>query len=133
MQPLWHVLAAVLLASLLGCGADAGGVAAPAISGPELAERIAQGTAPVILDVRSPEEFASGHVPGARNVPHTELAARLGELDLPSTAEVVVYCERGGRAEQAGALLRQAGFEDVRALEGDMSAWRAARLPCQGC
>lgn len=128
---LLRLLPAFLVVSALGCGP---GVAADGeTKAPELASRIARGEAPVVLDVRSAEEYASGHVPGARNVPVDELAARLAELGSAREAEVVVYCERGGRAERARKLLREAGFSDVRHLEGDMSGWRSDRLPCEGC
>jgi rhodanese-related sulfurtransferase len=124
-------LAAVLGALAWACSAPA---SAPAISGDELAARLAAGEAPLVLDVRTPEEFAAGRVPQAINIPHTELAARVDELGLEQRGrEIVVYCERGGRAGEAEATLRRAGFTDVRHLEGDMSAWRSAARPCEGC
>lgn len=119
---------AALLACALGCGRSS-----PEITQAELVQRIESGSAPLILDVRTPEEFASGHVPGAMNVPHTELAQRLGGLGLDADAEVVVYCERGGRARAAESILEEHGFRAVRHLDGDMKGWRSARLPCTGC
>jgi rhodanese-related sulfurtransferase len=119
------------LALLAACGDGAG---APAISGEELESRIEQGDAPLVVDVRTPEEYAAGHVPGALNIPSTQLAGRVGELGLESRdREIVLYCERGGRAEEAAATLARAGFGTVRHLEGDMSAWREAGRPCDGC
>lgn len=119
-----------LLACALGC---ARGETSPGIAPATLAARIEAGSAPKILDVRSPAEFASGHVPGAINVPHTELATRLPALDLSTDDEIVVYCERGPRASSAAATLRGAGFVSVEHLEGDMSAWRDEQRPCEGC
>lgn len=99
-----------------------------------LAARLEAEAAPLVLDVRTPGEYASGHVPGAVNVPHTEIDAWLAERAPAPDTEVVVYCERGGRAARAEAALRDAGFARVRHLEGDMSAWRARDdLPCAGC
>ena len=86
----------------------------------------------LILDVRTREEFTSGHVPGAVNIPHTEVAARLGELGADQSRPIIVYCERGGRAEKAESQLASAGFGDLRHLEGDMSAWRASGRPTEG-
>ena len=85
----------------------------------------------VVLDVRTPEEFAGGHVPGAINVPHTEIAERLDEVAADRSRTVVVYCERGGRAGQAEAALLAGGFSDVLHLEGDMSDWRAQGRPLE--
>lgn len=124
----------LLALSLLALACAAGSSEDATISPDALAERISGATAPLVLDVRTSNEFASGHVPGAVNVPHTELSSRLAELGDARDREVVVYCERGGRAALAEQLLREAGFRSVLHLEGDMSAWRARDdLPCQGC
>jgi rhodanese-related sulfurtransferase len=101
------------------------------IEASELAARISSNAAPIVLDVRTPDEFAAGHIPGAINVPHTELVERLPELELPVDVEIVVHCERGGRAEAAEAILRQAGYAQVRDLDGHMKTWRAAGLPLE--
>jgi len=107
---------------------------APAtISQQDLAARIADASAPVIFDVRSEDEFASGHVPGAINLPYDQIADRLADQNLDSDDEIVVYCESGRRAAVAEETLRQAGFTGVRHLEGDMRGWRESRLPCDGC
>jgi rhodanese-related sulfurtransferase len=110
------------LVAALACG---GGAPAepPSITPQELLESL---DPPLVLDVRSAEEFASGHVPGAVHVPHDQLAARVSELGAPR--EVVVYCERGSRASKAAAVLRDAGFA-VQHLAGDMRGWREAGLP----
>lgn len=102
-----------------------------ALSNQELAARIEAVQAPVILDVRSPEEFAAGHIPGAVNLPHREIANRLDEVPAAKEEEVVVYCERGGRAGLADLALEQAGFQQVLTLTGDMQAWRQANLPIE--
>lgn len=83
----------------------------------------------LILDVRSAEEFASGHVPGAVNIPHTELGARLDELGNDRAKPVVVYCERGRRAGTAADVLLEGGFGNVLHLAGDMSQWRSEGRP----
>src|SRR4051812_41994110 len=69
-----------------------------------------------LLDVRSSEEFATGHATGARNIPLAELATRLGEL--PSERAIAVYCRSGRRSALAAELLRKSGFSDVRDLGG---------------
>ncbi|MDH3214076.1 MAG: rhodanese-like domain-containing protein [Myxococcales bacterium] len=122
-------IALTAAAWLVACGPSGVGNAA-SVSPAELLALQEAGDAPLLLDVRSVEEFRSGHVPGAVNIPHTELAARLGEIDADD-AGIVVYCERGGRAAQATDVLQRAGFRDVGHLEGDMSGWRADGLPVE--
>jgi rhodanese-related sulfurtransferase len=116
----------LLLAATLACGGSA--PKAADISAQDVLAFAGRADAPLVLDVRSPEEFAGGHVPGARNVEYDQVAAQLGELGSPR--EVVVYCERGGRAAKAADVLTTAGF-DVRHLTGDMSGWREQGLPIE--
>jgi len=97
----------------------------------ELAERLPSGTAPVILDVRTPAEYAAGHIPGAINIPHTELSHRLTEIPGGKSAEIVVHCQRGGRAATAEDTLTRAGFTNVRDLTGHMSAWQQGGFPME--
>jgi len=85
----------------------------------------------LILDVRTPAEFEKGHVPGAVNVPHSEIGARLAELGDDRNRPVVVYCESGKRAGMAEGELLAAGFTDLHHLEGDMRAWRSAGRPTE--
>jgi rhodanese-related sulfurtransferase len=120
----------VLLPAASSC-AEADPTPGSSIEVSELAARISSNAAPIVLDVRTPDEFAAGHIPGAINVPHTELVERLPELELPVDVEIVVHCERGGRAEAAEAILRQAGYAQVRDLDGHMKTWRAAGLPLE--
>lgn len=103
------------------------------ISQGELADRIGTDGAPLILDVRARSEFESGHIPGAINIPHSELHRRVGELGPGMGQEIVVYCEGGGRATRAASELRHAGFSSVLHLQGDMSAWRKSPHSCEGC
>ena len=95
----------------------------------ELLQRLDRNDAPVIIDVRKPDEYSAGHVPGATNIPHTEIAGRLNELDGDKHKELVVYCESGRRAAIAQGILEKAGFTKVRHLEGDMQSWRERGLP----
>lgn len=85
----------------------------------------------VVLDVRTAEEFAAGHVPGAVNVPHDQVGSRLAELAGAKDKEVVLYCRSGRRAQLAADVLVQAGFTRLSHLEGDYPGWSAAGLPTQ--
>ena len=100
-----------------------------AITSAELVERLEGEDVPVILDVRSPEEYAEGHIPGAINVPYDQIAANLDSLESFQTAEIVVYCRTGRRAGVAENVLREAGFTRVLDLEGHMTSWNEAELP----
>ena len=124
---------AFAVVALSSCSAAEQGAAGAEISQDALLTALRSDAPPLVLDVRSPAEFASGRVPGARNLPVGELASRVGELGAARDREVVVYCERGPRARQAEQALGAAGFTKVRHLEGDMSAWREKQLPCEGC
>jgi rhodanese-related sulfurtransferase len=77
--------------------------------------------APFVLDVRAPEEFVTGHVPGAVNIPHDQVAARLAEV--PKDKDVVLYCRSGRRAAMAAEVLAANGYTQLKHLEGDMPAW----------
>jgi rhodanese-related sulfurtransferase/biotin operon repressor len=95
----------------------------------ELLERARKGLV-TVLDVRPPEEFAQGHVPGAVNIPVHELEKRLAEL--PKRREVVAYC-RGPyclMSYDAVVLLRRKGLK-ARRLEDGLPEWRLAGLPVQ--
>jgi rhodanese-related sulfurtransferase len=123
-------IAAWTAAWLVACGvSDTGGT--PSVSPEEILALRGETSAPLLLDVRTPQEFRNGHVPGAVNIPSTELAARLGEIEAARESGIVVYCESGRRAAGATDVLVRASFEDVRHLEGDMSGWRAAGLPVE--
>jgi rhodanese-related sulfurtransferase len=119
--------AVALLLTIVACGPSGSG--GGDVSPSELMGRLESSSAPLVLDVRTPGEFAAGHVPGAINISHDALDERLTELGDRPDAEVVVYCERGPRAAKAAALLAGAGFSAVRRLAGDMAGWRAAGLP----
>ena len=66
---------------------------------------------PFLLDVRTPQEFASGHIPGAVNIPVDDLRSRLGEL--PRDRKIAAYCQVGQRGYLATRILLQAGFSAV--------------------
>ncbi|GAA0403498.1 rhodanese-like domain-containing protein [Massilia aurea] len=82
-----------------------------------------------IVDVRSSEEFAAGHLRDAKHIPLADLGARIGELDKSKNRTVVMVCQTGARSDKAARQLQAAGFEDVHSLEGGLAAWKAAGLP----
>jgi rhodanese-related sulfurtransferase len=103
-------------------------VTTEAISPAALLDRIGRGEALAVLDVRSPGEFAEGHVPGALNVPFTSVLAGSHDLRALKSHTVVVYCGHGPRAWLAGWALRWRGYARVTYLRGHMAGWRRAGL-----
>jgi len=83
----------------------------------------------VILDVRTAEEFAEGHIKGAINISHKQINANLNKIIALKDQTLVVHCRSGRRAISAENDLRAAGFSDLRHLEGDMNGWQSADLP----
>ncbi len=81
----------------------------------------------VVLDVREPEEYAHGHVPGAVNLPQADLASRLAEV--PRDRPLLVICQAGSRSRRAAQFLQQVGCTDVVSVEGGTGAWREAGKP----
>lgn len=83
----------------------------------------------VVLDVRTPEEFAEGHIEGAIMVDFysEDFAAQLAELD--PDVPYLLYCRSGNRSGQTAPLLEQLGFDDVADVNGGIVAWEAAGLP----
>ncbi|MCG8362905.1 MAG: rhodanese-like domain-containing protein [Pseudanabaenales cyanobacterium] len=124
----------LLLASVIAIGSVAcsdGVNASGLISQADLAEQIEAKTAPIILDVRTAREYRAGHIPGAINIHYRELPERLEEVSALGGQEIVVYCERGIRANFAERTLQAAGFKSILHLDGDMVVWRANDLPIE--
>lgn len=80
----------------------------------------------LLVDVRSPEEFASGHIPGAVNIALPELPQRISTL--PQDRPIVLYCRSGARSNAAAQMLAQKGFDNIHDL-GGLIQWRAEGLP----
>ncbi len=76
------------------------------------------------------EEYASGHIPGAVNVPFDQVVQRIAEVD--GSHGVALYCMVGPRARKGESALLAAGYEQVFHLEGGLAAWQAAGLPVEG-
>ena len=129
--PMGFVFRSLLVTAALACVAVAhADEPTPLIKQDALLERIEhKDTAMIILDVRTPEEFAAGHVPGAINIPYTHLPARLSELPGAGDKEIVLYCATGVRAERAAERMREQGYTRLLHLDGDMKAWEEKKRP----
>lgn len=82
-----------------------------------------------VVDVREATEFATGHLPDAKNIPLGELSKRVGELDKFKNRSVILVCKSGARSNSAAGVLAKAGFADVVNLDGGIAAWQKAGLP----
>lgn len=112
MNPIRTLLGAVVALSIAACGGST--------SGSEARELVAGGA--LLVDVRTPEEYAGGHIDGAVNIPLQELEQRVHELGPDKSRAIVVYCRSGNRSAQARRFLEGHGFTAVHDL-GPMSAW----------
>jgi rhodanese-related sulfurtransferase len=81
------------------------------------------------VDVRSPDEWSAGHLPGALHIPLAALPERIREID--ASAQVVVQCQRGGRSAIAASFMLANGVDNVANLEGGYDAWTASGLPVE--
>lgn len=97
----------------------------------DLRQRLSRGDDLLVLDVRSPEEFAGelGHIDGARNVPLDALAGRVQELSEWTERPVAVVCRTDRRSAKAAQILARHGFADVHVVRGGMESWNRGPVP----
>ncbi len=77
----------------------------------------------IVIDVRSTEEFADGHIPRAINIPLSEISSNLDQFHSFTDKEIVLYCRSGYRANKAAGILSDNGFSKIHHLEGDILGW----------
>lgn len=118
---------ACLAISLVSCGGKGGTHMTP----DQLLASIQQGSAPVIVDVRTQSEYDSGHVPGATHLPFHALWSRHAELKGQPEDPVVLYCEHGPRAWIGKLTLWTLGYTNLVYLDGHMSGWKQRGLPME--
>ena len=97
----------------------------PSVSAAELNEKLKNGKRPLVLDVRQPEEFRTGHIIGAKLIPLGELGRRLKEL--PKDKEIVCVCASGSRSRSATKMLLSEGYNAIN-MNGGMMIWSRAGL-----
>ena len=86
----------------------------------------------LVLDVRDPGEFGTGHILGAKNLPMSRIGAAGSEIAAKRKDKpVIVYCDNGNRSAKAAAALRSQGFSRVVNLSGGLGAWQHSGLPLE--
>lgn len=85
----------------------------------------------MVVDVCGTDEFAAGHVAGAKNLPLPDLEAKLPGLVKNKSTPVILVCASGMRSRRAVAIAKKLGYENAHSLSGGMSAWRSASLPIE--
>lgn len=85
----------------------------------------------VVVDVCQPNEYAAGHVVGARNIPLADLEAQLAGVVKNKSTPLVMVCASGMRSGRAVAVAKKLGYEKAFSLTGGMGAWRSATLPVE--
>ena len=129
----WHlILAALTSGALLMWPIIKGSTAGASAVGTNEAVRLLNREKAVLIDISEPAEYATGHAGGSRNVPFGQLEAANNKA-LPSNKAlpVVLVCPTGSRSSRAVALLKKAGYENVKSLSGGLGAWREANLPVE--
>jgi adenylyltransferase/sulfurtransferase len=94
----------------------------PQMTVEDLKARLDAGTAPFILDVREPHEYAIVNL-GVPQIPVGQLPDRISEIPVAKDAEIVTHCKTGGRSQKAALALKAAGFTNVKNLAGGITAW----------
>lgn len=98
---------------------------------PEKIKELVEAGACVVLDVRTPEEFASGHLPGAINIDYYSEAFRSELEKLPRDTAYCVYCRSGRRSAAAAELMKEMGFRVVYNMLGGITAWQEKGYPVE--
>lgn len=122
------VLSSLLLVSSCNSSNTNGGINFQ-LNAPEFSEKIASTPGGVVLDVRTPEEFAQGHIANATNISWNDPTFDGKINNIPKTTPVFVYCLSGSRSMSAANFMRNNGYSNVYELMGGIMKWSAANLP----
>ena len=126
----WALLLLALVSGLMLAWPVIRGGAGGGVS-PEGAVHLINREKAVVIDVCQPEEYAAGHVSGARNVPLADLSARLPEVVKNKGLPVIFACQSGGRSGSAAKIAQGLGYAQAVSLRGGLKGWRASNLPVE--
>jgi rhodanese-related sulfurtransferase len=98
---------------------------------PDAAVQLMNREKAVVIDVSEAEEFAAGHIGGAKNIPVNDIDAKLAGAVKNKALPLVLVCPTGARAKRVEAAAKALGFGNVQTLAGGLKAWKAANLPIE--
>jgi phage shock protein E len=90
------------------------------------AQAMVKDTGVLLLDVRTPAEYAAGHIKGAKLIPVDELSGRLSEIGDRKDRKILVYCHAGNRSLSASRILNGNGYTGILNLQGGITSWMNA-------
>ena len=82
-----------------------------------------------LIDLRSPNEFADGHITGSINIPYADIEDRLHEIKLQEGKSLVLICDSGSQSANAGEVLNKSGYQNTVILSGGIGGWKLDNLP----
>lgn len=83
----------------------------------------------IVIDLRSADEFAQGHLPQARHLPLDELKSKVAQVAKNKNTPVLLVCQNGGPSARARDVLKEAGYAEVFTLQGGVNAWQQSGMP----
>lgn len=127
MRPLFFALAGIPALALAGC--VSGDNSFETLSTSDWKARLDDTPGAFILDVRTPQEYAAGHIPNSTLVPHTDIRARAAELPADKATPIFVYCRSGNRSTAASETLAELGYTNIVNMRGGFPDWARAGYP----
>jgi len=129
----WRILArliaGIFLMAIAALVAHADDLMSPAMPAADVKARLGTPQAPLMVDLRTPPEFAIAHLPGAVNIPVSELEKRLDETRPAEGQDLLIYCLNGSRTRQAEPLLYAHDINSFYHLEGELEGWLQKNYP----
>jgi len=124
----WYLIALALVSGALLLWPTIKGAATAGLS-PAAAVQLINREKAVVVDVCQAEEFAAGHIVGAKNIPLGELETKLPTMVKNKGLPLILVCQSGARSGRAVAIAKKLGYEQAQNMGGGLAAWRAANLP----
>jgi rhodanese-related sulfurtransferase len=121
----------ILLLAMGARSALADDLMSPAMTAAEVKARLGTPQAPLMVDLRTPPEFAIAHLPGAVNIPLSELVKRLNEVHPAEGHDLLIYCLNGSRTRQAEPLLYAHDINNFYHLEDELEGWLLKSYPIE--